>query len=123
MSKKVLIVEDEQLVSYLMETYVNSSGCSIVIGAVDNGDEAIEIVNNEHPDFILMDVRIEGDKDGIETAEIINRFSNVPIIYTSGNSDEKTTERAKKTNMVGFLTKPINKEELIALLCKKYPCS
>ena len=118
MSKKVLIVEDEQLVAYLMETYVNSNGCSSVIGSVDNCEDALELVNKEHPDVILMDVRIEGNKDGIETAIEINQHHNIPIIYTSGNSDEKTTERAKKTNMIGFLVKPINKDELRDLLCK-----
>jgi CheY-like chemotaxis protein len=117
MSKKVLIVEDEQLVAYLMENYVTENNCCEVIASVDNGDEAVEIAKNEKPDFILMDVRIEGDKDGIETALTINREQNIPIIYTSGNSDEKTTERAKNTNMLGFLVKPVNKEELRKLLC------
>lgn len=117
--KKILIVEDEQLISYFMETYVSDSGCSVVIATTDNGDDAIEIARRESPDLILMDVRIEGDKDGIETAEIINRFSNIPIIYTSGNSDYKTTERAKKTNMIGFLPKPINRKDLMDLICSK----
>ena len=115
--KKILIVEDEYLVSHLLETYVNDSGCSSVIGAVDNGDDAIHFVENEMPDFILMDIRIEGDKDGIETAQQINAKYKIPIIYTSGNTDEKTTERAQKTNMKGFLPKPVVKEELIHMLC------
>ncbi|MFN5182908.1 MAG: response regulator [Bacteroidota bacterium] len=119
MSKKVLIVEDEHLVAHLVETYVNSSGCCEVIGSVDNGDEAIEIAKKEKPDYILMDVRIEGKKDGIETALDINQFSNTPIIYTSGNSDEKTIARAKATNMVAFLVKPLNREELVSVLCLK----
>jgi len=118
MSRKVLIVEDERLISYLMETYINGSGCSTVIGSVDNGDDAIELAISEIPDLILMDIRIDGDKDGIETAEIINEHRNIPIIYTSGNSDEKTTARANRTNMIGFLTKPIDREELIELVCR-----
>ena len=117
MSKKVLIVEDEQLVAYLMENYVTENNWCEVIASVDNGDEAIEIARNEKPDFILMDVRIEGDKDGIETALSINKENNIPIIYTSGNTDDQTTERAKKTNIAGFLVKPVNKEELRKLLC------
>lgn len=115
--KKILIVEDEYLVSYLLESYVNDSGCSSVIGAVDNGNDAIDFVEKEKPDFILMDIRIEGDKDGIETAQQINSKYKIPIIYTSGNTDEKTTERAQKTNMKGFLPKPVVKEELITLIC------
>jgi response regulator of citrate/malate metabolism len=117
MSKKVLIVEDEQLVAFLMEKYVTENSCCQVIGNVDNGDEAIEIARKEKPDVILMDVRIEGNKDGIETAEILNKELNIPIIYTSGNADEKTTERANNTNMLGFLVKPLSKDDLRRLLC------
>ncbi|MFN6037286.1 MAG: response regulator [Bacteroidota bacterium] len=119
MSKKVLIVEDEQLVAHLVETYVESSGCCKVIGAVDNGEEAMELVKKEKPDYILMDVRIEGNKDGIETALDINKLFDVPIIYTSGNSDEKTIDRAKQTNMLAFLVKPLRKDDLISILCPK----
>jgi two-component system, response regulator PdtaR len=117
MSKKVLIVEDEYLVSHLLENYVRDAGCCSVVGSVDNGDEAIKLAKECKPDLILMDVRIEGDKDGIETANLISKENNIPIIYTSGNSDEKTKERARRTNMLDFLVKPINKEQLIRLLC------
>ena len=117
MSKRVLIVEDEHLVAHLVETYVNSSGCCKVIGAVDNGEEAIEMVKKENPDYILMDVRIEGNKDGIETALDINKFANIPIIYTSGNSDDKTIDRARETNMLAFLVKPLQRDELVSVLC------
>jgi len=117
MSKKVLIVEDELLVAYLLENYVRENECCEVIASVDNGDEAIKIAEQEKPDFILMDIRIEGDKDGIDTAIDINKNNKIPIIYTSGNTDEKTTERAKQTNIAGFLVKPVNKDELRKLLC------
>jgi DNA-binding NarL/FixJ family response regulator len=117
MTKTVLIVEDNMLISHLMEGYIsNSDGCE-VIGCVDNGEDAIEIAKKLHPDFILMDIRIEGDKDGIETATIIN--SDIPIIYASGNSDEKTVERAKKTNMLAFLVKPLVETELLKIICSK----
>lgn len=114
--KKILIVEDEYLISFLMEHYISES-CATVIACVDNGDDAIEISKREKPDIILMDIRIEGDKDGIETALEINKNKNIDIIFTSGNSDEITTNRAKKANMLGFLVKPINKEDLLNLIC------
>lgn len=113
----MLIVEDEQLVSHLLENYVKESGCCSVVGSVDNGDDALKIVQECNPDVVLMDVRIEGEKDGIETANLISKNNKIPIIYTSGNSDEKTMERARKTNMLDFLVKPINKEQLMRLLC------
>lgn len=117
MRKKVLIVEDNLVLAYLMESYLEESGCAEVIGSVDNGADAIQMALDLNPDVILMDIRIEGDIDGIETADMINESSDIPIIYTSGNSEQKTTNRAKKTNMQSFLVKPVDKQELIKLIC------
>jgi response regulator of citrate/malate metabolism len=114
--KKVLIVEDDFIISHLMESYVKSCDCCEIVGMVDNGNDAIRVIEENKPDLILMDVRIEGDKDGIETSELINERWNIPIIYTSGNSDLQTTNRAKKTNMLAFLAKPVYKEELLQLI-------
>ena len=117
MRKRVLIVEDNLMIAYLMETYLQESGYVEVIGSVDNGADAIKMAIDLNPDVILMDIRIEGDIDGIETADMINESSEIPIIYTSGNSDQKTTDRASKSNMQSFLVKPVNKRELIELIC------
>jgi len=115
MKKKVLIVEDDQLLAYLMEQYVVNCDCEVV-GSVDNGEEAISFVKENTPDFILMDIRIEGSLDGIETAILINEIKEIKIIFISGNSDEQTSLRALKTNMIAFLVKPIQQIELSKLL-------
>ena len=115
MNKKVLIVEDDQLLAYLMESYAINCGLN-VIGNVDNGKDAILIAANELPDYILMDIRIEGDIDGIETATLINEKNDIKIIYISGNSDEQTYSRAQKTNMLAFLIKPIKQIDLMKYL-------
>lgn len=118
MIKKILIVEDDYLISYLMESYILQCDSCKLIGTADNGDDAIEIVKKEKPDFILMDVRINGNIDGIETAIRINENNNIPIIYTSGNNDPTTLERANKTNMLSFLSKPVSRKELLDVLTK-----
>lgn len=118
MKKKVLIVEDDYLISYLMESYISQCDSCQLIGTADNGDDAIEIAKKEKPDFILMDIRINGDIDGIETAIRINQTDNIQIIYTSGNNDPTTLERATKTNMLDFLVKPVDKQKLLDILSK-----
>ena len=115
MKKKVLIVEDDQLLAYLMEQYVINCDCE-VIGSVDNGEDAVSFVKENTPDFILMDIRIEGSIDGVETAILVNEIKNIKIIFISGNSDEKTYARALQTNMLAFLVKPIKQNELSKLL-------
>jgi CheY-like chemotaxis protein len=97
-----------------MEMYATDFGCQIV-DCVDNGDDAIKIVEEKRPDLILMDIRIEGDKDGIDTMMLIGQKFDIPCIYTTGNSDAASMERAKKTNMLGFLVKPVSKEDLLSL--------
>ena len=118
MSKKILIVEDDLLIAHVLESYVSECCTCELIGSTDNGDDAIEMVKKNKPDYVLMDIRIDGNKDGIETAILINQIGNIPIIYTSGNTDERTTERASKTNMLAFLPKPINKNTLLEILKK-----
>jgi len=115
MKKKVMIVEDDQLLAYLVEQYVVNCNCEVV-ACFDNGVDAITFAKENTLDFILMDIRIEGPIDGIETAILLNEIKDVKIIYASGNSDEKTYARALKTNMLAFLVKPIKQTELSEFL-------
>lgn len=113
--KKILIVEDDMILMMINKKYVQSLGHH-VIAAVTDGESAIKAAQEYSPDYILMDIRIEGPLDGIETAEKINEFSKIPIIYISGNSDPITKERAQKTNMCGFFIKPISAELLKSVI-------
>ena len=115
MGKRVLIVEDDQLLAHLIELYAVNCGCE-VIGNVDNGNDAIALAIAECPDYILMDIRIEGSIDGIETAVLINEIKDIKIIYISGNSDENTFSRAQKTNILAFLIKPVKQKDLMKYL-------
>ncbi len=109
--KKILVVEDNLLLSMINKKYLQLMGHSVV-AAVTNGKAAIEAVKQHAPDLILMDIRIEGDIDGIETMMEISKFSDVPAIYITGNSGDDYRSRAAKTNMIAFCAKPIHLEEL-----------
>jgi len=61
-------------------------------------------------------MRIEGELDGIQTMQEIQKFSQVPVIYLTGNSEMTMLERSKETNMKGFLVKPVNYAELETLI-------
>lgn len=110
--KTILIVEDEALIAMDIETKLKNSGYEIVETAF-SGEEAIKKVKELKPDLILMDIYLNGDLDGIETAAIINTFRDIPIIYLSAFSDENTFERIKRTNPYGFINKPISNELLL----------
>ncbi len=115
--KKILLVEDDMILCLLNKKIVISLGHEVV-GMERKANEAIQAVAECQPDYILMDVRLKGDLDGIDAMEEIAKISDAPAIYITGSSDEETFQRAKKTNMAAFLTKPISYEMLKEILEK-----
>ena len=114
---RVLIVEDDMLLSLVEEKLLKKLGYSIVGKAV-YGEEAIRKVEKFNPDIVMMDISLKGTDDGIDTMKKIRRFSSVPVIYLSGSTDKHSIERAKKTNFVDFLIKPVSEQELKGPLVK-----
>lgn len=108
---RILIVEDEVVVSMYIETVLSSFGFEVV-GTATNGDDAQMLVREANPDLILMDINIEGDYDGIETTRRIKSFSNTPVIFVSAYIDKETKERARDTEPAGYLAKPFKNKEL-----------
>lgn len=109
--KRVLIVEDDMILSLLLAKVVKRFGHE-VIGKVSTGENAIKSVYELQPDLMIIDITLEGDLDGIQTMEIIRTNSEVSFFYITGNSDPKIKSRAMKTKPRGFLVKPIELNEL-----------
>lgn len=108
---RVLIVEDDMLLSMVEERLIQKLGFDVV-GKIDNGPDAIEKTEELDPDVIVMDISLKGDMDGIEAMQVIRENSSVPVIYLSGSGDRYFYERAKKTGFTDFLTKPVTGGEL-----------
>jgi signal transduction histidine kinase len=87
-----------------------------VTAAAASGAQALREVRKTNPDVILMDIHIEGDFDGIETAKLIPFETRPPVIYLTAHSDEATLERARSTCPYGFLLKPFTDRELHATM-------
>ena len=83
-----------------------------VIAAVDSAEEGIAIATRDHPDLILMDIRLKGEKDGVQAAQEIRQKLDVPIVYLTAYSDRLTVDRAKQTEHDGFILKPFHRQEL-----------
>lgn len=108
---KVLIVEDELLVAADIEESLEILGYT-VIGTVATGKDAIEMVNQNLPDIILMDIMLKGDMTGIEAATIIKQKHDVPIVYLTANADLATIEKAKFSLPYGYIIKPFTEKDL-----------
>jgi CheY-like chemotaxis protein len=110
-SKKVLIVEDDMIISMVLERMINKMGFEIVEKAT-TGEKAIRLAHEHEPDIILMDIQLKDDIDGITAMQKIRKTSEVPVIYITGNSDQYYKERAQKTNYIDYLVKPIQMDDL-----------
>ncbi len=108
---KILIAEDEQIVAKNIEKRLTADGYQVV-ASVSTGEDAIEKAKLYSPDIILMDIKLKGKIDGIETADILRRNFQLPVIFLTSYADEETFQRAKSTEPFGYLIKPFDNKEL-----------
>lgn len=108
---KILIIEDDRLISLMLSKMVQKMGHEVVAIHAE-GEKAITSVNELQVDLILMDIMLEGKIDGIQTMHAIQQHHTVPVIYITGNSDDSTKNRAASTNYVDYLIKPVTFTQL-----------
>ncbi len=113
LSKTILIVEDEAIIAEQLRDTLGNLGYTVP-SPLSTGREAIDSAEKEHPDLVLMDIKLDGDIDGIDAAQEINNRFNIPVIYLTAYKDDQTVERAKQTGPFGFVIKPFNERELDA---------
>ncbi|NET27476.1 bifunctional diguanylate cyclase/phosphodiesterase [Okeania sp. SIO1I7] len=112
MSKsKILIVEDESIIAEDLADSLTMMGYT-VIDIVSSAEEAILIAVDKQPNLILMDVMLQGKMDGITAAEQIHLSSQIPIIFLTAYTDDKTLQRVKATNPFGYIVKPFEERNL-----------
>lgn len=107
---KVMIVEDELITAEAIAILLKKLNYN-PIAIVSSGEEAISKIGNLNLDLLLMDIILAGTMDGIETAEIINKNYNIPIIFITAYGDKKTLNRAKLSEPYGYIVKPITNED------------
>jgi signal transduction histidine kinase/BarA-like signal transduction histidine kinase len=115
MSVRVMIVEDERVVAFNLQQRLRRLGYEVPAVAASS-EQALLGVDQNNPDIVLMDINIEGDMDGIQTAERIGFSSAVPVIYLTAHSEEATLARARLTKPYGYLIKPFSERELHATI-------
>jgi PAS domain S-box-containing protein len=119
---RIFVVEDEVIVADDITDALKNLGYQIA-GTVRSGEEAIEKIAETKPDLVLMDIHLAGKLDGIQTAEEIHRFSDIPVIYLTAYADKALLDRAKLTEPYGYIIKPYDERELqsvIEMSCYKY---
>ena len=109
--RTLLLVDDERRMLNLIELYLQPLGFKCI--KETSGNKAIEIMNNENVDLVLLDVMMP-DMTGWEVCEKIREFSNVPIIMLTARSDKLDLVRGLNTGADDYITKPFDENELVA---------
>jgi len=109
---RILVVEDEAIVALGIQSNLKRLGYEVV-GRASTGIEALALAETARPDLVLMDVMLGvGGMDGIDTASELHERFNLPVVYLSAATDEKTLDRAKRTDPFGYIIKPFKDHEL-----------
>ncbi|WP_187647135.1 response regulator transcription factor [Nitrosophilus labii] len=109
---KILIVEDESLVALDIAEIVKT-GLSAEVKIANSFKSALDIFEKFDPDILFLDIKIEGELDGIDIAKEIKRKKELPVIFITAYNDDKTLQRAFETFPKNFIVKPFKEEDIL----------
>ncbi len=112
---RVVVAEDDGMIAEAICDRLADLGCEVVATA-ETGAGAVEAALSTRPDVVLMDVGLKGDMDGIRASELINEKMRVPVVYLTGDSDQKTLARAKAASAYGYVLKPFHIRNVIVAI-------
>lgn len=107
---KIYIVEDDPIIAVTIETALIKQGYT-VIGDAEDYDTALREIQEINPNLILLDIQLEGHKDGIDLALVLDKM-NIPYLYLTSQTDPETIVRVKKTQPLGYIVKPFTENGL-----------
>jgi EAL domain-containing protein (putative c-di-GMP-specific phosphodiesterase class I)/AmiR/NasT family two-component response regulator len=111
----ILIVEDELLIANNLRRKLIKLGYKIT-DIVSSGEEALQVAQEKSPNLVLMDIVIEGEMDGIETASKIYNEYRIPVIFLTAYADDDTIAQAEQSQSYGYILKPFQERELHATI-------
>lgn len=112
---RVMVVEDEAIIALDIQRQLTTAGFTIA-GKAQTAEGAFREIEREHPDIVLMDIRLRGEMDGVQAAGIIRRRYSLPVVYLTAHTDGATLKRAQDTEPFGFLVKPLVNASLKAAI-------
>ena len=107
MTGGILIVEDEGLIALDLKMELERAGFTVVMIA-DNAADALASAEQLRPALVLMDIRLRGVRDGIETADLIRRNFHIPVMFVTAFADRETIFRARVTGPFDYIIKPFH---------------
>jgi PAS domain S-box-containing protein len=111
--KRIMLVDDEAIITMQLEKRLSSMGYAVV-GVASSGEQSISMARRLLPDLVLMDIVMPGSMDGIEAASKIRSELDIPIVFLTAFADEGHIHRAKKADPFGYIVKPFHEKEVFA---------
>jgi response regulator of citrate/malate metabolism len=109
--KKIIIIEDETIISFSYRLQLERMGFE-VIGTARSTDEAEELLRDERPDLIIMDIYLKGEKNGLELAQEIHATDPIPILFLTASTKPEVVAAIHELEGCNYLPKPINSDSL-----------
>lgn len=107
----ILIVEDELVTAHFIRDVLEGldyTSCGIAASS----STALELCRKTKPLLVLMDIEIDGEKNGIETAILIIEKWNIPVVFLTAYDDQKIVDEAMKAKPYAYLIKPFDEDDL-----------
>ena len=112
---RILIVEDDFLIALQVETALAEAGFH-VIGVAVSAEEATELAASHQPDLVVMDVRLSGERDGIDLAIALHRDHAIRCLFATAHADAQARRRAEPADPLGWLQKPYTMASLVGMV-------
>src|SRR5258706_14308509 len=94
---KILIVEDEVIVSLDIQTILKDMGIAVT-GLAHTVEEALASIMRERPDLVLLDISLDGEFEGVELARTIDRRWGIPVVFISGHLSDQAVQGLDELN-------------------------
>lgn len=115
MLNRIMVVEDEYIVSLDLKNMLEALGHEVV-ATVARGEDVVPTAHLHQPDMVLMDIRLAGKTTGTEAAQQLRQVMDVPVIFLSAYCDDSVLAEAEKSFPYGYLVKPFERRELAATI-------
>lgn len=112
---RLLIVEDDLLIATQMEFALTEAGFDVV-AVLTTGEEALQMAGRDRPDFAIMDIKLAGDRSGVDTAIELFQSHGIRCIFASAYSDDEARRRAETASPLGWLQKPYTMQALTGMV-------
>lgn len=121
MAKKVMIVEDSNLMISVITNFIKKSGKDVEVIAAHSGEESLEMYKNEKPDLVFMDIKMPG-MDGVTALEKIRQMDPAAkVVMCTSLKEPEQEERSKKAGCAGYIMKPFSSQDILDALNKNIP--